>query len=113
MSTDTTETVAAYTDHDGVTYEIDHLGICLPSQWGEFAVYSGGVHVTSFAIAESMLKPEFRPAELPVTRVELIGLARQAVAEERGDADDRDQDESIAAFMASQDARRTADLRLS
>lgn len=77
--TDNTETVAKF-DRNGSTYEIDHLGICRDSQWGEFAVYAGGEHVASFAIAESLLKAEHRPAELPVSEDELIRLAKEALA---------------------------------
>ena len=73
------ETIATFT-LGGKTYEIDHLGIGFPSQWGEFNVWTGGNCIAEFAIEESALKPEFRPAELPVTTEELIRLAREAVA---------------------------------
>lgn len=73
------ETIATFT-LGGKTYEIDHLGIGFPSQWGEFNVWAGGNCVAEFAIEESALKPEFRPAELPVSTDELIRLAREAVA---------------------------------
>ena len=43
-------TVAAF-EHDGGTYEIDHLAIGSGSQWGEFAVYCDGEEVAEFAIA--------------------------------------------------------------
>ncbi len=80
------ETIATY-ETDGKTYEIDHLGIGRPGgthdldhgQWGEFAVYCDGKQVASFAIEESGLKPEYRPAALPVSDDELIRLAREAV----------------------------------
>lgn len=67
-------------DLNDVTYEIDHLGIAYDSQWGQFAVYAsraegGAEQVASFAIPESMLKPEYRPAHLPVTKNELVYLA--------------------------------------
>lgn len=85
--TEINETIATYKD-GGKTYEIDHLGIGRPGgthdldhgQWGEFTVYCNGVQVGEFAIDEACLKPEFRPAELPVTNDELIELAKQAVA---------------------------------
>lgn len=85
---DPSETILTY-QADGKTYEIDHLGIGRPGgshdldhgQWGEFAVYCGDRMVASFAIEESALKPEFRPAALPVSDDDLIRLARQAVAE--------------------------------
>jgi hypothetical protein len=72
------ETIATYTD-GGKVYEIDHLGIGCPPQWGEFAVYCDGEMVADFAIEESALRPEFRPDELPVSMDELIRLARDAV----------------------------------
>lgn len=85
--TEINETIATF-KQGGKTYEIDHLGIARPSdtcplghgQWGEFAVYCDGKQVAEFAIEESALKPEFRPAELPVTNEELIELAKQALA---------------------------------
>lgn len=79
------ETVATY-QHDGQTYEIDHLGVVAGEfdQWGEFSVFCGDRQVGCFAIPEAMLKPEFRPAELPATDDKLIALAKQAVA---GDPD--------------------------
>lgn len=75
---ETIETVATFT-HGEATYEIDHLGICRPTQWGEFAIYCDGDQVGEFAIAESLLKPEYRPAELPVTTAELIRLAHESL----------------------------------
>jgi hypothetical protein len=74
------ETVATYQD-GGQVYEIDHLGIGLDSQWGEFSVWTGGNCVAEFAIWESALRPEYRPAQLPVSAGEIIRLARQAVGE--------------------------------
>ena len=44
-------TVAAF-EHDGGTYEIDHLGLGSGSQWAEFAVYCDGKEVAEFAIAD-------------------------------------------------------------
>jgi hypothetical protein len=44
------ETVAGF-EHDGSTYEIDHLGIGSASQWGEFAVYCDGQEVAQFTLA--------------------------------------------------------------
>lgn len=72
------ETIASYM-LGGETYEIDHLGINSPSQWGEFAVYRDSKQVAVFDIPESMLKPELRPAELSVTTEELVFQARDAV----------------------------------
>jgi hypothetical protein len=73
------ETVAAF-EHDGSTYEIDHLGIGVSgSQWAEFAVYCDGEEVAEFAIAGPVLRPGSRPAGLPVC-AELVRLARQALS---------------------------------
>src|SRR3984957_9438884 len=72
------ETVAAF-EHDGSTYEIDHLGIGSGSQWGEFEVYCYGEEVAEFTLAESVLRPGSRPAGLPVSADELVRLARQAL----------------------------------
>jgi hypothetical protein len=76
---DVSETIAIYED-SGRTYEVDHLGINFPSQWGMFAVYWDGDQVAEFAIEESFLKPEYRPAALPVQAPEVIRLAKLAVA---------------------------------
>jgi hypothetical protein len=90
------ETIAAY-DQDGGRYEIDHLGIGYPeTQWGTFAVYRAGEMIAEFCIPESSLKPEYQPAELPVTTAELIDLAKGAVAGD--DASDKD----VAAYMKVQ-----------
>lgn len=90
------ETIAAY-DDGGRHYEIDHLGIGYPeTQWGNFAVYCGGEMVAEFCIPESSLKPEYRPAELPVTTAELIEHAKGAVAGDYASDDD------VAAYMEVQ-----------
>ena len=73
------ETVASF-EHDGSTYEIDHLGIGSGSQWGEFEVYCGGEEVAEFTLAVSVLRPGSRPAGLPVSADELVRLARQALS---------------------------------
>ncbi len=72
-------TVAAF-EHDGGTYEIDHLGLGPGSQWGEFAVYCDGEEVAEFAIAGPVRRPGSRPAGLPVCADELVRLARQALS---------------------------------
>jgi hypothetical protein len=72
------DTVAAF-EHDGSTYEIDHLGIGSGSQWGEFEVYCDGEEVAEFTLAESVLRSGSRPAGLPVSADELVRLARQAL----------------------------------
>jgi len=53
------ETVAAF-EHDGSTYEIDHLGIGSASQWGEFAVYCDGGEVAEFAIGPGRARRDCR-----------------------------------------------------
>jgi hypothetical protein len=73
------ETVAAF-EHDGSTYEIDHLGIGSASQWGEFAVYCDDEEVAEFTLAESVPRPGPRPAGLPVYADELVRLARRALS---------------------------------
>src|ERR1700683_1426800 len=77
------EPVAAF-EHDGSSYEIDHLGIGSGSQWGEFVVYRDGEQATEFTLAESVLRPRSRPAGLPVSADELIWLARQALSGRAG-----------------------------
>ena len=78
----TAETIAAYRQGRH-RYEIDHLGICRPEQWGQFAVYCDGDQVAEFALSEALLRAEYRPRELPVAVDELIRLARQAVTEQQ------------------------------
>jgi hypothetical protein len=73
------ETVASF-EHDGSTYEIDHLGIGSSAQWGEFEVYCDGEEMAEFTLAESVLRPGSRPAGLPVSADELVRLARQALS---------------------------------
>ena len=82
------ETVASF-EHDGSTYEIDHLGIGFGSQWGEFEVYCDGEEVAEFTLAESALRPGSRPAGLPVSAGELVRLARQALSGWTGRDDPR------------------------
>ena len=76
-------TVAAF-EHDGSTYEIDHLGIGPGRQWAEFAVYCDGEEVAEFAIAGSVLRPGSAPAGLPACADELVRLARQALSGRTG-----------------------------
>lgn len=57
---DTTEVIATF-NHFDRTYELDHLGIGNPGQWGEFAIYLDGKMLGDFALPESILKPECRP----------------------------------------------------
>ena len=76
------DTIATYQD-DGRTYEIDHLGVSHPEDWGNFAVYCDEEMIAEFCIPQSSLNPELRPAELPLTTTELIEHAKGAVAGER------------------------------
>jgi hypothetical protein len=71
------ETVATFT-HNGVEYEIDHLGICRPSQYGQFAIYRDGSQVAEFEVDDAVMKPEFRTG-LPAT-TDLVRLAKEALA---------------------------------
>jgi hypothetical protein len=80
------QTVAAF-EHDGSTYEIDHLGIGSGSQWGEFEVYCDGDEVAEFTLAESVIRPGSRPAGLAVSADELVQLARQALSGRTGQDD--------------------------
>lgn len=81
MSTDSSETVATYTV-GGKTYEIDHLGINYPEQWGEFAVYHDGQQIADFGIEEMCL------ARAPLPNAEaLIRGALWALAEDAGEND--------------------------
>jgi hypothetical protein len=73
-----TEVIATF-EHGGATYEIDHLGIALDSQYGEFAVYRDGVQLVDFSSDAAGYRPEYRPA-LPDTKT-LIELAKQALAD--------------------------------
>lgn len=70
------EVIASYR-HDGATYEIDHLGIAVDSQYGEFAVYRNGVQVAEFATEAAFFLPAHRP-ELPSADA-LVALAKHAV----------------------------------
>ena len=72
------ETIASFV-FGGLTYEIDHLGINFPSQWGVFAIYRDSKQIVEFDIPEAMLDPDCLPAELPVTTEELVFQARDAL----------------------------------
>jgi hypothetical protein len=77
------EVIATYTT-GGATFEIDHLGIGNPDQWGEFAVYRDDVQVAEFVTDAAGYLPAHRP-ELPDTAT-LIALAAQAVADAEREA---------------------------
>src|SRR5260370_4653313 len=74
------ETVASF-EHDGSTYEIDHLGIGSGSQWGEFEVYCDGEEVAEFTLAESALRSGSRPAGVPLSADALVRPGRQALCQ--------------------------------
>jgi hypothetical protein len=86
MSTTPTETIARF-DHEGVTYELDHLGIAQPEQWGQLAIYADGDMVGEFAVEfpAAVLAETDRP-ELPDTAV-LAELARHELAVQAGAPD--------------------------
>jgi hypothetical protein len=62
--------------HRGADYELDHLGIAVPEQWAEFALYTGGEMVAEFRVefSDAALAVGNRPP-LPETGV-LEQLAR-------------------------------------
>lgn len=72
------ETIITYRN-GGQEFEIDHLGVAVDAQWGDFAVYRDGTQLAEFSIPASALRPEYRPDSLPADD-ELIRLAREAVA---------------------------------
>ncbi|WP_394622355.1 hypothetical protein JNUCC0626_50330 (plasmid) [Lentzea sp. JNUCC 0626] len=41
------ETIARFQRND-VDYELDHLGIAVPEQWGQFAIFTGGEMIAEF-----------------------------------------------------------------
>lgn len=73
------ETIATF-KHCGDTYEIDHLGIGLPSQWGEYAIYSDGRQVGEFATEAAVYRPEHRPP-LPHNDI-LVELAKDVIGDD-------------------------------
>lgn len=86
MSTTPTETIARF-DHEGITYELDHLGLAQPEQWGQLAVYADGDMVAEFAVAfPAAAGAETEHPELPDTGV-LEQLARHELAVEVGAPD--------------------------
>ena len=72
------ETIATY-QHGHNTYEIDHLGIGNPDQWGDYAIYHNNHQIAEFSVEASWHKPQARPP-LPDTD-ELIGLAKTVIKE--------------------------------
>lgn len=84
MSTATdsnTETVATY-EHEGRTYEIDHLGIGHPdTQMGYYAVYQDGQQIADFSAGVQLSLTSVQFADAPADDEQLIAMAREAVAE--------------------------------
>lgn len=69
--------VFASFEHNGDHYEIDHLGIGNPKQWGDFAVYRDGEQVAEFSVDASWFKEGYRP---PLPDVdELIEQAKSVI----------------------------------
>lgn len=68
------DTVATYRD-GGCTYEIDHLGISCPAQWGTFMVYLDGRPEAEFC-----LPPSLNPHPDVPPEAELVEMAKDAVA---------------------------------
>ncbi|HST80390.1 MAG TPA: hypothetical protein VLL08_01475 [Kineosporiaceae bacterium] len=80
MILDTAETVATFTvEGDPEPYEIDHLGITDPAQWGQYTVYRRRKQLAAFVVPVAAPRPWNRPAPAPVPDEELIELARAAV----------------------------------
>ncbi len=82
--------IATYED-GGRTYEIDHLGISSPIQWGDLVAYCDGEMVAEFCIPPSLI-PVSGPERLPPTG-ELIEMAKDAVADRYAS------DENVAAHL--------------
>lgn len=77
-SYDAQSEVVAEFEHDGKTYQIDHLGVSRPdSQWGEYVIYCDEVMIGDFDHGAN-LKPDYRPVE--PTADELIAMAKQRLA---------------------------------
>jgi hypothetical protein len=86
MSTAPTETVAQF-DQEGVTYELDHLGIAQPEQWGQLAIYADGDMVGEFTVEfPAAAFAETGHPELPDTDV-LEQLGRHQLAVDVGAPD--------------------------
>jgi hypothetical protein len=81
------ETVATFTvDGDPEPYEIDHLGITDPAQWGQYTVYRGRKQLAAFVVPVAAPRSWNRPPRpsngrppAPVSDEELIELARGAL----------------------------------
>jgi hypothetical protein len=86
MSSTQTETIAQFV-LEGVTYDLDHLGVAQPEQWGRLAIYADGDIVGEFAVEfpTAVLDGEPQPS-LPDAGV-LEQLARHELAVEAGEPD--------------------------
>ena len=83
-SNENAETVSTY-EHDGETFEVDHLGIGHPdTQMGLYQVYRDGQTVAEFSagVALSLCSVQF--ADEPADDGHLIVMAKEAVAELAG-----------------------------
>ncbi len=76
MAPNTTETVATF-DYFGRTYQVDHLGVAVGTQYGEYAIYRDGRQVAEFEVEDAFRATEHRQG-LPAT-AELIKLAKAAL----------------------------------
>jgi len=76
-SFDNTETVATFKVNGG-TYEIDHLGICTPNNYGSYAIYRDGRMLADFCHHAPWENPRSIP--LPSKR-ELIALAKEVLTQ--------------------------------
>lgn len=86
MSSTPTETIARF-DHEGVTYELDHLGIAHPEQWGHLAIYAAGDMVGEVVVEfPATAYAENERPKLPDTDV-LADLARHELAVDAGEPD--------------------------
>lgn len=80
MILDDTETVATFmVEGDAELYEIDHLGITDPTQWGQYTVYRRRRQVAAFAVPVSVVRSRSRASRPPASDEELVELARAAL----------------------------------
>lgn len=75
------EEVVAEFEHEGADFQIDHLGILHPNQWGEYAIYRGDDQVGEFGGPAAGLLEEYRPAE--PTADELIAMTMETLGGKR------------------------------
>jgi hypothetical protein len=77
-----TETIAAFMI-DSTEYEIDHLGLTDPAQWGHCTVYRAGTRHqrAAFVVPEAGPWPGRRSDALRVTEERLVELATAALGD--------------------------------